>query len=185
MKPADHAFLEDLEKKLWNVADRLRSSLDAAVYKHAVLGLIFLKYVSDSFEERREELQRQFGDPNHEYYLGGDAALAHEQLEERDYYTEENVFWVPALARWSTIKDHAKTADGTEIEITNGKKTTYKMRGLARLLDDALTEVEKENPWSTECNATSATRTSVASQTASTVGAAARAKWTRSGAPRA
>ncbi|MFY9342974.1 MAG: class I SAM-dependent DNA methyltransferase [Planctomycetota bacterium] len=144
--PADHPFLAELDDKLWNAADRLRSSLDAAVYKHAVLGLIFLKYVSDAFEERREQLKHQFADRNHEYWLGGDPALEHEQLEVRDYYTEGNVFWVPALARWSTIKANAKTADDTVIEITNGHKSTYTMRGLARLLDDALAEIEKENP---------------------------------------
>ena len=49
-------FLNDLDKKLWNAADRLRASLDAAVYKHAVLGLIFLKYVSDSFRMRQDEV---------------------------------------------------------------------------------------------------------------------------------
>ncbi|AHF94174.1 hypothetical protein OPIT5_07645 [Opitutaceae bacterium TAV5] len=52
----EQAFLDELDKKLWNAADRLRSNLDAAVYKHAVLGLIFLKYVSDAFDLRREEL---------------------------------------------------------------------------------------------------------------------------------
>ena len=50
--PTETAFLRELDKKLWTAADRLRSSLDAAVYKHAVLGLIFLKYVQDSFEQR-------------------------------------------------------------------------------------------------------------------------------------
>ena len=48
--PTEQQFLNELDKKLWTAADKLRSSLDAAVYKHAVLGLIFLKYVSDSFE---------------------------------------------------------------------------------------------------------------------------------------
>ena len=57
MDQTEQQFLNDLEKKLWTAADKLRSNLDAAVYKHAVLGLIFLKYVSDAFEERREELK--------------------------------------------------------------------------------------------------------------------------------
>ena len=55
-------FLRDLDRKLWTAADRLRASLDAAVYKHAVLGLIFLRYVSDSFETHRQELIRRFED---------------------------------------------------------------------------------------------------------------------------
>ena len=56
----EQKFLDELDKKLWNAADRLRSNLDAAVYKHAVLGLIFLKYVSDAFEMRRETLLESF-----------------------------------------------------------------------------------------------------------------------------
>lgn len=116
MNPIEEQFLKDLDKRLWTAADKLRSNLDAAVYKHVVLGLIFLKYVSDAFNERREELQAQFRDPNHDYYLGDDAALIIEELEVRDYYTEKNVFWVPALARWDFLKAHAKVAL-TEIEI--------------------------------------------------------------------
>ena len=72
--------------------------LDAAVYEHVVLGLIFLKYVSDAFKERSAALEAAFRDPQHDYYLGDDAAdLIQEELEARDYYTEKNVFWVPAL----------------------------------------------------------------------------------------
>jgi len=70
---------------------------------------VFLKYVSDAFKERREELKAAFTDPNHDYYLGESAGdLIEQELEARDYYTEKNVFWVPALARWDFIKDHAK-----------------------------------------------------------------------------
>lgn len=138
-------FLNDLDKKLWNAADKLRSNLDAAVYKHAVLGLIFLKYVSDSFDERRIELEAQFRDPKHDYYLGEDESLIKEELEIRDYYTEKNVFWVPALARWKTLQDSAKLPLGTEIEVKNGKKSVYKITSIGRLIDDALDVVEKEN----------------------------------------
>jgi type I restriction-modification system DNA methylase subunit len=59
MPDAEQRFLNDLDKKLWNAADRLRGALDAAVYKHAVLGLIFLKYISDAFEDRQQELYKQ------------------------------------------------------------------------------------------------------------------------------
>ncbi|MDH5361128.1 MAG: type I restriction-modification system subunit M [Gammaproteobacteria bacterium] len=143
----EQQFLNSLDKKLWTSADKLRSSLDAAVYKHAVLGLIFLKYVSDAFEERREELLQQFKDPKDDYYLGEDAEddFIHEELEQRDYYTEKNVFWVPALARWSTLQNNAKVAPNTEIIIKNGKKTSYKFTSLGKLIDDALDAVEKEN----------------------------------------
>jgi type I restriction enzyme M protein len=66
----EQQFLSSLEKKLWNAADKLRSTLDAAQYKHTVLGLVFLKYVSDSFKIRQDELTAQFTDPENDYYLG-------------------------------------------------------------------------------------------------------------------
>jgi type I restriction enzyme M protein len=159
---ADQQFLDELDKKLWNAADRLRSNLDAAVYKHAVLGLIFLKYVSDAFDLRREELEAAFRDPKSDYFLdpadyksdkrsdyGSDAAYAkalHDELEDRDYFTEKNVFWVPPLARWKTIRENAALAPDTAIEIRNGKVESYTFRSAARLIDDALEAVEKENP---------------------------------------
>ena len=153
---AAQQFLRDLDKKLWNAADRLRANLDAAVYKHAVLGLIFLKYVSDSFAMRQREIESQLRDPKSDYFLdpaenGGDgsfefAETIREELEERDYYIEKNVFWVPALARWKTLQDSAPLPPGTEIEIVNGKKTTYKITSIGKLIDDALDAVEKENP---------------------------------------
>ncbi len=151
---AEQQFLDDLDKKLWNAADRLRSNLDAAVYKHAVLGLIFLKYVSDAFDLRREELEAAFRDPQSPYFLDRadyktDAAYAkalHDELEDRDYFTEKNVFWVPPLARWKTIQENAALAPDTEIEIRNGKTEKYTFRSAARLIDDALEAVEKENP---------------------------------------
>lgn len=149
----EQQFLDDLDKKLWNAADRLRSNLDAAVYKHAVLGLIFLKYVSDAFDLRREELEASFRDSKSDYFLDradykSDAAYAkaiHVELEDRDYFTEKNVFWVPPLARWQTIRSNAALAPDTEIEIRNGKTGKYVFRSVARLIDDALEAVEKEN----------------------------------------
>lgn len=149
----EQVFLDNLDKKLWNAADRLRSNLDAAVYKHAVLGLIFLKYVSDSFDLRREELRAQFADPESDYYLDREdydsdedyEAAIQDELEDRDYFTEKNVFWVPALARWENIKNNATLSPGAEIEIKNGKTTTYTFRSVGRLIDDALEAVEKEN----------------------------------------
>jgi type I restriction enzyme M protein len=150
----EEAFLTDLEKKLWTAADKLRSTLDASQYKHAVLGLLFVKYVSDAFEIRRDELMTQFQDSEHEYFLDSadfdsddeyQAELAAE-LEIRDYYTEKNVFWVPQLARWQTLQDNSKLPLGTEIEITNGKTQTYTIRSVGRLIDDALDAIEKDNP---------------------------------------
>ncbi|MGA7748599.1 MAG: N-6 DNA methylase, partial [Gallionella sp.] len=146
MQQEEQQFLNDLDKKLWTAANKLLPMLDAAVYKHVVLGLIFLKYVSDAFKERREELQAAFADSKNDYYLGPDGAeLIEQELEARDYYTEKNVFWVPALARWDFIKDHAKVANGTVLKVKNGKTFEYKFNGIGRLLDDALEAVEKEN----------------------------------------
>jgi hypothetical protein len=146
MNNEEQKFLNELDKKLWTAANKLLPALDAAVYKHAVLGLIFLKYVSDAFGERRKALEAAFKDPSNDYYLGEDADdLIQEELEVRDYYTEKNVFWVPALARWENLQNYAKVAPGTEIEIKNGKTTTYKVTSTGKLIDDALDAVEKEN----------------------------------------
>jgi type I restriction enzyme M protein len=108
---------QDLKKTLWAAADKLRSSMDAAEYKHIVLGLIFLKYISDAFDERRDELAAAFADPASDLHLpdAEDRALA---TEERDYYTMANVFWVPSQARWESIRANAKQADiGTRIDL--------------------------------------------------------------------
>ncbi len=86
-----------LEAKLWQAADKLRNNMDAAEYKHVVLGLIFLKYISDAFEERFQELK----DKKHE---GWDP-------EDPDEYRAENIFWVPKEARWTHIKANAKTPE--------------------------------------------------------------------------
>ncbi|MAI61858.1 MAG: restriction endonuclease subunit M [Micavibrio sp. TMED27] len=148
-------FLSDLEKKLWNAADKLRSTLDAAQYKHTVLGLVFLKYVSDSFKIRQDELTEQFKDPDHDYYLdpadyGGAesdeyAAEIAEELEQRDYYAEVNVFWVPAAARWKFLQDNNKTViGGAELPLPDGN--TKKFSSIGHLLDNALEAIETDNP---------------------------------------
>ena len=87
---------EPLEKQLWKAADKLRKNIDAAEYKHVVLGLIFLKYISDSFEEHHAKLVQGEGE-----YTGADP-------EDRDEYQAENIFFVPIEARWSFLQAHAK-----------------------------------------------------------------------------
>src|SRR3954454_9943758 len=82
------------EAKLWLAADKLRSNMDAAEYKHVVLGLIFLKYISDAFEERYATL------------LAANADGAYP--EDPDEYRADNIFWVPTAARWTTIQASAK-----------------------------------------------------------------------------
>lgn len=87
---------EPIEKQLWKAADKLRKNIDAAEYKHIILGLIFLKYISDAFEELHGKLVRGEGD------------LAGADPEDKDEYKAENVFFVPPSARWSFLKSHAK-----------------------------------------------------------------------------
>jgi type I restriction enzyme M protein len=101
---------QSLKRTLWAAADKLRSSMDAAEYKHIVLGLIFLKYISDAFDERRTQLSAAFANEGDDLYLP-DTADWVDALEERDYYTMANVFWVPASARWDAIRAQAKQAD--------------------------------------------------------------------------
>jgi type I restriction enzyme M protein len=104
------------EAKLWLTADKLRNNMDAAEYKHVVLGLIFLKYISDSFEEHRAKL------------LAGQGDYAGANPEDPDEYKAENVFWVPSDARWSHLQANAK-------QPTIGK-----------IVDDAMVAIERDNP---------------------------------------
>ena len=120
------------EAELWRAADALRSNMDAAEYKHVVLGLVFLKYISDAFEERHAFLAKAIDDPENEYYLKpdvpnrSDAVLS--LLEDRDEYIAKNIFWVPKEARWSNLKANAK-------QPTVGK-----------VVDDAMLAIERDNP---------------------------------------
>lgn len=162
MNQIEQQFFNDLEKKLWTAADKLRSNLDAAVYKHVVLGLIFLKYVSDAFEECQKELRSQFMDPDHDYYLPREDYDTDEEwhesiaveLEVRDYYTEKNVFWVPQEARWQTLRDCAQLPPGADLpwKIQQRNKDTgehewvpEKMRSVGWLIDNAMEAIEREN----------------------------------------
>jgi len=107
---------EPIEKQLWKAADKLRKNIDAAEYKHVVLGLIFLRYISDAFEDLYEKLKRGEGE-----YEGADP-------EDRDEYKAENVFFVPPKARWGFLQSQAKLPD------------------IGKDIDDAMDELEKQNP---------------------------------------
>jgi type I restriction enzyme M protein len=111
----------------WKSANILRKNLDAAEYKHIVLGLVFLKFVTDAFQERRQELQAAFSDPDGDRYKP-DAKRLQAALDDRNYYKEVNVFWVAEASRWGMIQESAKQAD------------------IATRVDNALYEIEKENP---------------------------------------
>lgn len=91
---------KSLEATLWEAADKMRGNLEAAEYKHVVLGLVFLKYVSDAFETRHRWLEHATADPeNGDYYIEN-AQRRQDVVEARDEYSAENVFWVPVEARW-------------------------------------------------------------------------------------
>ncbi|NQY87199.1 MAG: type I restriction-modification system subunit M [Colwellia sp.] len=155
MDTTEQQFLKALDNKLWTAADKLRSTLDAAQYKHTVLGLIFVKYVSDAFDAQTASIKKDLEDENHEYYLNpqdfdggatGDEYLQEVaiELEQRDYYTENNVFWMPMEARWQFLQDKAPLViGGSELEI-NGK--TKKITSVGHLIDNALEAIERDNP---------------------------------------
>ena len=103
---------KSFEESLWDTATKLRGSVESAEYKHVVLSLIFLKFVSDKFEERRDELI----DEGKEKYV-----------DMVEFYTMQNVFYLPETTRWSYIQQQAKQGD------------------IALKIDSALTDVEKSN----------------------------------------
>lgn len=116
-----------LEATLWATADKLRGTLDAAEYKHVVLGLIFLKYISDAFEERRAELESLSRDKNSDYYVRDDAQRQ-SLLEDKDEYASENIFWVPPKAHWSELQHNARQPH------------------IAQVIDAAMDAIERANP---------------------------------------
>lgn len=116
MAKKNNTVEEPLEKKLWKSADLLRKNIDAAEYKHVVLGLIFLKYISDAFEELYQKLKEGKGE-----YEGADP-------EDKNEYLAEKVFYVPPSARWSWLQGRAK------------------LPTIGRDIDDAMDAIEKDNP---------------------------------------
>ena len=92
--------------------------MDAAEYKHLVLGMIFLKYISDTFVEQQKKVLEMVSNPESDYYLGDDPKDHQEALEDRDYYTQANVFWVPTVldGNHSEIKHHNLKLDNSLIK---------------------------------------------------------------------
>ena len=115
------------EATLWAAADKLRGNMDAAEYKHVVLGLIFLKYISDAFNERYSFLNEELSNPESQWYVAEPEAR-YECLEDPDEYRAENVFWVPKEARWSHLQSHAKQP------------------AIGKIIDDAMVAIERDNP---------------------------------------
>ena len=111
---------------LFEAANKLRGSVESAEYKHLALGLLFLKYISDAFEQRRGELEAELCDPSSDSHISDPEQVA-EVLEDRDEYAAENVFWVPEQARWPAVLAAASQPD------------------IARRIDQALEAIEGEN----------------------------------------
>lgn len=111
-----------LEQTLWEAADKLRGNQEPSEYKHVVLGLVFLKYISDRFEERRKTLEDEL------LADGIKPERIESFLEDRDEYKSQNVFWAPDIARWGYIQSVAK-----QLEI-------------GQQIDQAMDFIEKENP---------------------------------------
>jgi type I restriction enzyme M protein len=115
-----------LEQRLWDAADALRGNQEPSEYKHVVLGLVFLKYISDRFETRRREIDHSLADPESSEYIPN-KERRQAFLEDRDEYSSHNVFWVPAKARWSYVQDRAKLPE------------------IGQVIDGAMDLIEKEN----------------------------------------
>ena len=111
---------------LFEAANKLRGSVESAEYKHLVLGLLFLKYISDAFEQHRQFLRADTADPASSGYVE-DPAARNDVVEDRDEYIAENVFWVPESARWEALLAAASQPD------------------IARRIDDALSAIEQDN----------------------------------------
>lgn len=124
--PAAPSTMKELKDTLWKAADKLRGSMDASQYKDVILGLVFLKYVSDAFDERRTAIRTELDAD------GYDADQISALIDDTDEYTGRGVFWVPATARWGYLAENAKS---TEAE-----------RPIGALIDDAMDAVMHANP---------------------------------------
>jgi type I restriction enzyme M protein len=109
------------------MADKLRNNMDAGEYKHVVLGLIFLKYISDAFSERHTELESELSNPDSEWYIR-EPESRYLAVEEPDEYRSKNIFWVPKEARWATLQAAAKQPE------------------IGKIIDQAMIAVERDNP---------------------------------------
>ena len=119
----------DFKDTLWKSAEKLRNQMDAAEYKHIVLGLIFLKYISDTFDIQKNKIKVMISDPKSDFFISEDPKIYEKELEDRDYYTQDNVFWVPQKSRWEKLRSQAKQPD------------------IGSIIDKALIEIENENKF--------------------------------------
>lgn len=126
IKKSHHHDL-DFEKELWAAADKLRGNIDVSEYKNIVLGLLFLKYISDAFYKRREELESFTRDSkNEDFYVKDDKARA-QILETKDFYKSVGVFYVPEKSRWEFLQTKTMQSD------------------IGQVLDKAMDLIEEDN----------------------------------------
>lgn len=118
----------EFEKELWKAADKLRGHIDAAEYKHVVLGILFLKYVSDSYYSRRAELERRTADPQDKEYFIPNEKDRKAVIESREEYKKVGVFYIPENARWEFLRAHTLHHD------------------IGKYIDEAMEAIEEENP---------------------------------------
>jgi type I restriction enzyme M protein len=128
--PVAPSTMKELKDTLWKAADKLRGSMDASQYKDVILGLVFLKYVSDAFDERREQIRTE---------LGGEG-LSEDQIgqliDDVDEYTGRGVFWVAPQARWTYLADNAKGLPGVGAEAP---------KSIGLLIDEAMDAISADN----------------------------------------
>jgi len=118
----------DFEKDLWAAADKLRGNVDPSEYKYIVLGLIFLKYVSDSFYQQRERLKKWMSDSSNKQYYIRDEKARERMLDDKEMYKRESVFYIPEVARWEFLRSKAS------------------LPNIAKYIEEAMEAIEKENP---------------------------------------
>jgi len=118
----------DFEKELWKAADKLRGNIDASEYKHIVLGLLFLKYVSDSYYQRKLQLKQWTADPNNKNYYIPNEKDRGVIINDENQYKSEGIFYIPEKARWEILRDHAMQND------------------IGEYIDKAMEVIENKNP---------------------------------------
>ena len=129
--PQAPSTMKELKDTLWKAADKLRGSMDASQYKDVILGLVFLKYVSDAFDERRAGIRSELTAE------GYDDDQIGELIDDTDEYTGRGVFWVPANARWGFLAENAKGL---------GPSMDTHERSIGALIDEAMDAVMQANP---------------------------------------
>ncbi|WP_295843470.1 class I SAM-dependent DNA methyltransferase [uncultured Microbacterium sp.] len=129
--PQAPSTMKELKDTLWKAADKLRGSMDASQYKDVILGLVFLKYVSDAFDERRAAIRTELLAESY------DEEQIADLIDDTDEYTGHGVFWVPAQARWGSLAENAKGI---------GPSMNAPEKSIGALIDEAMDAVMQANP---------------------------------------